>query len=153
MKKSGNRQAERRSLEGGRVQQAVREGSWSGVAEQPPLLDEASTRYPKKRARPKRKEKERCHSNPSGHTHEWMKDTEEVPVYEFNHSPVYFDGFTIRETNPIGYKSRLYKLCVHCGLTLVKSKGSRRWGGKWTEISKARRYYTQYRYKGRKVIH
>jgi hypothetical protein len=149
MKKSGSRAADRQAIDGGRVV-TVREGGWSKVADQPPLPDE--TRFPKKKGK-KTPKKERCEANPNGHTHEWMKDEEEIPVYEFGSEPFVFDEWSYRRREPIGYKSRLFKLCVHCGVTLVKGKGSRRWGGKWRPVDKARNYFTQYRWRGRKVIH
>lgn len=154
MREAGSRQADRRALHGGHAHKTV--GShWSPRAEQPPLLDEEATRYPKKKGK-KTPKKERCRANPSGHTHEWMKDEEQIPVIENKwYTRTWRDPFTrekiefrdLKETQ-VGTKPRLYKLCVHCGHTLVKGRR-----GRWEKPAWHNGHFRKYtRWNGRKVI-
>jgi hypothetical protein len=136
-----SRQAERQALHGGYAHQVTR-GDWGRVAEPPPLLDEESVRYPKKKKRRDRKPKERCNANPNGHAHEWMKDTEEVPILKTHrirekYSPAMAeflgrDYWTRYKAEQVGTTEVLYRLCVHCGKVQYKN-GSRRWdeSGSW----------------------
>lgn len=120
------RQPERQALKGAHVHGVVR-GDWGHTSEQPPLLDEASTRYPKKKKRRDRKPKERCPSNPNGHAHEWMRDTEEVPVHEYvrgKDTVIHLNGETMTFPHwryvQTGFRIQQYKLCAWCGKEKVK---------------------------------
>lgn len=124
MKAAINRNIEHQVLKGGHPRLA-RDG-WSPPAEELPLLDDESTRYPSKRKGKKRKAKERCAANPNGHVHEWMKDTEEVPV--FKHEYIWdYDSFGRLRRTQVGTAEVLYRLCAHCG------KLQYRRHGRWTD--------------------
>lgn len=121
----------------------IEDDGWSGRAEQAPLLDEASTSYPKKKKRRDRKPKERCKADPNGHVHEWMKDTEAVPVMEYSYG---YSSMWDYHSRQVGTKDVLYRLCVHCGKTQYKGKGK---FGRWQARAP---HLTAYRWKGRRHI-
>lgn len=156
MKEAGNRQAERQALHGGHVHQRVPSAHWSGRAEQPPLLDEESTRYPKRRDRKARKAKERCSANPDGHTHEWMKDTEEVPIVKnswiqerYGPEMAEFlgrDYYTRYKTEVVGHVTQQYRLCAHCGKTQIRRNGG------WRTPTYYDTFREKFRFRGRTYI-
>ncbi len=156
MKAAINRNVEHQVLRGGNPRLA--RDSWSHPAERLPLLDEQSTRYPSSRARKRKKgkAKERCNGNPNGHTHEWMKDTEEVPVYRLSYvrerySPalaaiVGHEYWHRQRRRQVGTEPVLYRLCVHCGKVQYKKRGGwttreRGYRELWTDWSGRKRIY------------
>jgi len=142
MKAAINRNIEHQVLKGGHARLA--RDRWSHPAEELPLLDEESTRFPSRRKGKRRKPKERCRANPQGHTHEWMKDIETVPLYEWEPPYVHSNNFRSwfingrwsfepRKRKLIGTYEVLYRLCAHCGKTQFKR------GGTWKDSDKGYR--------------
>ena len=129
MKASINRNIEHEVLRGGNPRLA--RDHWSHPAEALPLLDEQSTRYPASRARKRKKgkAKERCNANPNGHTHEWMKDSETVPLMRW------VNPWWNRKEIVIGEYEVVYRLCAHCG------KIQWRDNGRWKPGSREHRWY------------
>lgn len=158
MKEAGNRAADRQALDGGHVKLVYGE---RGHTEQPPLPDAQAT-YPKRKERDTPK-KERCEANPHGHTHEWMKDEEEIPVIETQWHDVKrtrwlfeeqrWEKFVSREMRevPVGTKPRAFKMCVHCGKTLVKVRGWHK-HNRWKEPVPGEHFTKYTAWNGRKVI-